>query len=47
MGDNMDKILVLVYYANPDQYVAGLSNSTQKYLTILLYRLPRNNQLRF
>jgi hypothetical protein len=43
-GDNMDKIMVLVYYKNPDHNVAGLSNSTQRYLAILLYRLARNNQ---
>jgi hypothetical protein len=41
------KIVVLVYYPNPDHGVVGLSNSTQKYLTILLYGLPRNNQSRF
>jgi hypothetical protein len=38
----MDKIMVLVYYPNIDNDVAGLSNSTKKYLTILLYGLPRN-----
>jgi hypothetical protein len=43
----MDKIMVLVYYPNPEHDVAGLSKSTQKYLTILLYELPRNTQLRF
>jgi hypothetical protein len=43
-GDNMDKIMVLVYYPNPDHDVVGLSKSTQKYLTIVLYGLPRNNQ---
>jgi hypothetical protein len=33
-----------VYYPDLDHVVAGLSNSTQKYLTILLYGLPRDNQ---
>jgi hypothetical protein len=28
-GDNMDKIIVLVYYTNPNHDVAGLRNSTQ------------------
>jgi hypothetical protein len=46
-GDNMDKIMVLVYYPNPDHDVAGLSDSTPKYLSILHYRLPRNHQSRF
>jgi hypothetical protein len=31
----MDKVMVLVYYPNPYHVVAGLSISTQKYLTIL------------
>jgi hypothetical protein len=43
----MDDLMVLVYYPNPDQDIAGLSNSTQNYLIILLYGLPRNNQSRF
>jgi hypothetical protein len=46
-GDNMDKIMVLVYYPNLDHDIARLSKSTQKYLTNLLYDLPRNNQSRF
>jgi hypothetical protein len=46
-GDNMDKIVVLVYYPNPYHDIAGLSKSTQKYLTILLYGLPMNNQSSF
>jgi hypothetical protein len=45
--DNMDENKVLLYYRNLDHIVAGLSNSTQNILTILLYGLPRNNQSRF
>jgi hypothetical protein len=30
-GDNMDENKVLVCYPNPDQILAGLSSSTQKY----------------
>jgi hypothetical protein len=29
--------MVLVYYLNPNQILAGLNSSIQKYLTILLY----------
>jgi hypothetical protein len=36
-----------VYYPNPDHDSTGLSNATQKYLTILVYKLLRNNQSRF
>jgi hypothetical protein len=36
-GDNMDENKVLVCYPNPDQILVGLSSSTQKNLTVLLY----------
>jgi hypothetical protein len=36
---------VVGYFVDHD--VAGLSKSTQMYLTILLYGLPRNNKSRF
>jgi hypothetical protein len=36
--------MVLVYYPNTDHDIVGLSKYTQKYLTILLEVLPRNNQ---
>jgi hypothetical protein len=39
--------MVLVYYPNPDHDVSGLSKATQKYLAILVYGLPRNNQSKF
>jgi hypothetical protein len=44
----MGKItMVLVCYPNPGHDVVGLSKATQKYLTILVYGLPRNNQSKF
>jgi hypothetical protein len=40
-GDNIDENKVLVCYPNPDQILAGLSISTQKNLTILLYGVTK------
>jgi hypothetical protein len=37
----MDENKVLLCYPNPDQTLAGLSNSTKKNLTILLYRVSK------